>query len=65
MKCRARAVKTAKYELGRRMLRRELVARLRHANAMLPEDERSSKETMDLAEKVIMDKRTKVRFEIV
>lgn len=65
MKNFARAIKTAKYKLCRQMLRRELVARLRHANARLPEDERVSEETMDLAEKVIMDKRTKVRFETV
>lgn len=65
MNYRARAVKTAKYKLGRRMLRKYLVMCLRRENAMLPEDERASEEMMDLAEKVIMDRKTKVRFEIV
>lgn len=65
MKYRARAVKTAKYKLGRRMLRKCLVMCLRRENAMLPEDERASEETIALAEKVIMDRKTKVRFGVV
>lgn len=65
MKYRARAVKTAKYKLSRRIMRKYLVFCLRRENAMLPEDERASEEEMNLAEKVIMDRKTKVRFEAV
>lgn len=42
-----------------------LVFRLREMNARQPEDERASEEMMALAEKVIMDRKTKVRIEIV
>jgi hypothetical protein len=47
------------------MLRKIFARRLRAVNAMLPEDERASEKAVDLAEKIIMDKRTKVRVEVV
>ena len=65
MNNRERAVKTARYKLSRRILRKYLVIRLRRENAMLPEDERASEETMALAEKVIMDRKVRFRFEFV
>ena len=56
MKYRARAVKTAKYKLGRRMLRKYLVMCLRHDNALRPEYVRAITESLDLPETVSIDR---------